>query len=149
MYHEFIQWATDKVNASGAVAEKGNSADQRTKREKEVREEALDCFGKRETLEARVRERTKRSESKEVWSGSRVRDWADMGEYWLGVKAIMDGVRERYGGDEGVREIYDREGEEGVKRVVMQVKEEVLVKIDGKYVKKVDALALGMNKIVL
>ena len=37
---------------------------------------------------------------KEIFSGSTVRDWADIGKYRKGVKLVME-VRVRLGGEEG------------------------------------------------
>lgn len=143
MYHEFVEWAMEKVLAATERGEElpGQRAKVLT------RDEILEYFGKKKAFETLVQERTRRLELKEVFSGHKVRDWADLGNHWKGVKLIMDAVRERYGGDEGIWELYDREGEEGVKKVVVQVKEDMLVEIDGK--QTTDNLAAGLDKIDL
>lgn len=51
--------------------------------------------------------------------------WTGLGEYWKGVKMVMDRVRKQLDGDEGVLRVFDEEGEEGVKRVVMRAMEEL------------------------
>jgi hypothetical protein len=117
MYYEFVEWATEKV-AAAKLAGEGETPKRRSS---DAGGEALDYFGKRDLFEGRTRERKKRLDLKEVWTGSRVRDWTDLGNHWRGVKIIMDEVRARHGGDEGVWQVYDREGEEGVKRIVLQV----------------------------
>ena len=143
MYHEFVEWAMEK-----ALAATGRGEEPSVQRSKAVtREDALEYFGKKKAFEALVRERTRRLELKEVFSGHKVRDWTDLGNHWKGVKLVMDGVRERHGGDEGVWKIYDREGEEGVKKVVVQVKEDLLEEIDRK--QSTDNLAADMARIDL
>jgi len=132
MYHEFVEWAMEKVLAATERGEELPGQGSKVV----MKDEALEYFGKKNAFEALVRERTRRLGLKEVFCGHKVRDWADLGNHWKGVKLIMDGVRERYGGDEGVWKIYDKEGEEGVKKVVMQVKEELSVEINGKHLEQ-------------
>jgi len=59
---------------------------------------------------------------KESFSGSRVRDWTELGEYWKGVKLVMDEVRVRLGGEEGIVDLLDRHGEDELRKVVLQAK---------------------------
>ncbi|RDB14556.1 hypothetical protein Hypma_016242 [Hypsizygus marmoreus] len=128
MYAEFVQWAMAQAAAMKRVAEqKEESREEREVRRMRprLRDEALVYFGKKEEFEREEREREARVRLKEMFSGSRVRDWADMGEYWKGVKMIMDGVRERVGGDEGVLRVLDEEGKEGIRKIVLEVKEEL------------------------
>lgn len=122
MYAEFIEWATRQAAATG---------NEKPKKSVDVyREEALIYFKKKEVFDALVRERVQRLELKQVFAGHKVRDWANLGEYWKGVKLVMDAVRERCGGDEGVWKIYEKDGEEGVKKIVLQVKDQVLMTTD-------------------
>lgn len=83
-------------------------------------------FGKKETLEDLARARTHRTKLKKVWSGHVVRDWAELGEYWMGVKVIMDAVRERLGGDEGILKTINADGEGHVKSIVLEIRDKLI-----------------------
>jgi len=120
MYAEFVEWVEKQRNTPG---------DQSRKLVEEIRakrqSEALVFFKKREAYDALVLERSNRIRRKEIFSGSTVRDWADMGEYWKGVKLIMDEVRVRLGGEERVLIFLDKNGEQALKDIVLQVKDDL------------------------
>ncbi|KAF8798935.1 hypothetical protein BYT27DRAFT_7202663 [Phlegmacium glaucopus] len=121
MYAEFVEWVGKQRNMS----ECGQS--QRLvlgETQATVQVEALVFFKKKEAYDALVLERSNRIRLKEIFSGSIVRDWADMGGYWKGVKLIMDEVRVRLGGEEGILTFLNKNGEQGLKDFVIQVKEE-------------------------
>ncbi len=116
MYHDFVRWAEgrSKANVKGA--------DTKSKRQ-DVRSEALDFFNKREAFEARAAEQATRTRLRSVWSGHQVRDWANMGEYWKGVKLIMDAIRAELGGDTGILEAVDKEGAEFLRTKVIETRD--------------------------
>jgi len=84
-------------------------------------------FGKKEAFDKLARERHRRLLLKEIFNGARVSDLAGLGTNWKRVKWVMDAVRARVGGDEGVLDIYDAEGEHGVKRLVLEAREQLFV----------------------
>jgi hypothetical protein len=124
MYAEFVEWAKQRAASMVEEAPQGRK-EMRKERELKVRDEALVYFKKKEAFDALTRERELRVQVKQVFNGSKVRDWTDLGEHWKGVKIVMNGVRERVGGEEGVLKILGTEGEEGVRKVVLEVKEQM------------------------
>lgn len=123
MYAEFVQWIME--GRADAAGDAGALNIKRSEWRLAARDEALVFFHQKETFDAMARERDQRSLLKQVFSGSKVRDLAGLGEYWKGVKMIMDEIRHRVGGDEGVLKVYEQEGEEGVKRLVLLAKEDL------------------------
>lgn len=111
MYAEFAAWAKQQV---AVTAEEGTSEDATTS----VQQEALAYFRKEEEFYASNRAVDTRVRLKSVFNGTNVRMWTGLGEYWKGVKMVMDRVRKQLDGDEGVLRVFDEEGEEGVKRVL-------------------------------
>ncbi|KAF8195582.1 hypothetical protein BJ912DRAFT_957473 [Pholiota molesta] len=75
---------------------------------------ALIYFNKKEEYETLAKTRSNRMRLKECFSGHQVRDWTELGEYWKGVKLIMDEVRTRLGGEDG-------NNEESLRQFVLQV----------------------------
>ncbi|KAF9464180.1 hypothetical protein BDZ94DRAFT_1257197 [Collybia nuda] len=127
MYAEFIQWAMERTAVQTSA---GVSSEKQEERQRGIRDEALRYFGKKEEFDSLARERSQRIQLKQTFTGSKIRDWTDLGEYWKGVKLIMDTVRLRVGGEEGVLRILDGEGEEGLKRVVLEVKDELRIGVN-------------------
>lgn len=119
MYFQFTQWAKQQ---GGDV---GGERDLSEAEKKRVIDEALDYFHKKEEFEALAQARAARVRLKVGFDGKKVNQWCDLGDYWKGVKLVMDGVRKKCGGDEGVLGIIDSEGEDGVKRLVLQVRDEL------------------------
>lgn len=120
MYHDFVRWAEElpKADLEGA----GIELRPRSKRQ-DTRSEALDFFNKREAFETRAAEQATRTRLKSVWSGHQVRDWGNMGEHWKGVKLIMDAVRTELGGDAGILQAMDKEGEEFLRSKVIETRD--------------------------
>jgi len=112
MYIQFIEWASSQDNARSH----GEIGD--------AREAALDFFNKRSELNQR-RVFQQNQDIKGVFSGINVRNWTDLGGYWLGVKKIMDGVRERLGGDELISKFVAEKGEEKLRSIVLEVQIEL------------------------
>ncbi|KAF8903168.1 hypothetical protein CPB84DRAFT_1775029 [Gymnopilus junonius] len=114
MYAEFMDWVhkNKRVLAGNPDPRKQNFA--------KIREEALIFFKKKEEYDNIVQERLKRARLKEIFSGSQVRDWAQLGNYWKGVKLIMDEVRQRLGGEEGIHKFLEDHSEGDLKAVVLQ-----------------------------
>ncbi|PPR02843.1 hypothetical protein CVT24_002321 [Panaeolus cyanescens] len=105
-------------------------------RKKRVVDEALTFFDKHqayrdkwreyeEQQEARRRADEERAKVRKIWSGSRVNDWAEMNGYWSGVKKIMDVVRLQLGGDDAIVAIVNEQGEESVRTLVIQVRDQL------------------------
>jgi hypothetical protein len=139
MYAEFVEWAMEKAAVSPSREDTmQESKEMRQERELKIRDEALVYFKQREAFDALTRERFLRMRVKEVFRGSKVRDWTGLGEHWKGVKIVMDAVRDRIGGEEGVIKILETEGEEGIKKIVLDIKEEVSLAIDQARLKQVE-----------
>lgn len=124
MYAEFVEWVEQRGDTSESEFGQCHKF-VLGEMQVNVQAEALVFFKKKEIFDALVLERSNRIRLKEVFSGSTVRDWADMGGYWKGVKLIMDEVRARLDGEEGVLTFLDKNGEQGLKNVVLQVKDEL------------------------
>lgn len=120
MYADFVLWAAKRAGASG-VTINSKTDEERREWQRQVIEEALIFFNKKEEYGALVRERLNRQHLKEVFTGSKVRDMAHLGEYWKGVKMLMDAVREEVGGEENIVPYVEREGEEGLKTLVLTI----------------------------
>lgn len=146
MYAEFVEWAMRKAVAPSSGGEAvQESKEMRQERELRLRDEVLIHFKQKEAFDALERERFLRMRVKEVFSGSKVGYWTDLGKHWKGVKIVMDAVRDRVGGEDGVLRILEAEGEEGVKKIVLDVKAEVSFatnQVGTKEVGNVDALGM-------
>lgn len=118
MYQEFCSWVHKQSVASEGPLIPPGTEDYR-QRKARVKEEALVFFGKKEEFEQINRVAAARSRLKLVFTGSRVRDWCGLGEHRVGVKKVMDRVREQHGGDQGVLAIYDDDGIESVQKLVL------------------------------
>jgi hypothetical protein len=125
MYAEFVVWAQERAAAQGTTGRAKLSKEEREERQFKIRDEALVYFGKKEAFDTLTREYSQRIRLKQVFSGSKVRDWAGIGEYWVGVKMIMDAVRLQVGGEDGVLKILDEEGEEGIRKIVLVTRDEL------------------------
>ena len=106
------------------------SDENKEERELKFRDATLIHFKQKEAFDTVTRERFFRARVKEVFRGSKVRDWTNLGDHWKGVKIVMDTVRDRVGGEEGIMKILETEGEDGVKKIVLDVKEEVSFAIE-------------------
>ena len=129
MYAEFVEWAKERVaaTASSGVEAIRESDEMKHERELKFRDATLIHFKQKEAFDAATRERFLRMRIKEVFRGSKVREWTNLGDHWKGVKIVMDAVRDRVGGEEGIMRILETEGEEGVKKIVVDIKEELEV----------------------
>lgn len=118
MYFGFIEWA-------GNLSQSPNNYTRAAGAIPDAKETSLDFFDKRAVYEERREEQRHREFLKNVFSGHRVRDWAGLGNNWFGVKKIMDAVRERFGGEHNVRKFALEEGEESLRKVVLEVQAEL------------------------
>lgn len=120
MYAEFVEWVETTKPSS-------HPYNQLTREEKfdRIREDALVFFNKKKEFEDLAKSRMDKARLKEAFSGSRVRDWTGLGEYWKGVKLIMDEVRERLGGEQGLLQFLDDHTEDELKAVVLQVQSDL------------------------
>ncbi|KAK7056812.1 hypothetical protein VNI00_002529 [Paramarasmius palmivorus] len=113
MYFQFTKWA------DGLERELPMSKEDILRRREQVRQEALVYFNKKDELEAYYRLIKNRQLLKESFTGHTVSAWTGLGEHWRAVKQVMDTVRNAHGGDEGLAGIIEEEGEEGVRKRVM------------------------------
>ncbi|KAG6872417.1 hypothetical protein C0995_009931 [Termitomyces sp. Mi166 len=125
MHTEFVQWAAEK--AAAAPPETQHEAHMTTIEERQLafREYALAYFKKKQEFDMMVHKQSERARLKEVFNGSTVRHWTNLGEDWKTLKLVMDTVREELGGDVGVLKLYDESGESGVKRFVLEVQKQL------------------------
>jgi len=142
MYAEFVEWVMERA-ASATPGEEvvQESKEMRQNRESKLRDEALVHFKQKETFDALAREHFLGRRVKEVFRGSRVRDWTGLGGHWKGVKVVMDAVRKRVGGEEGVLRILEAEGEDGVNRSSWMLKKSCpspLIMLDQKRARRLD-----------
>lgn len=121
MYYEFVEWAEKQRSMSELQSHKLDSGEIQAN----VRLEALVFFKKKAAFDALTLERSNRIRLKKIFSASTIRDWTNMGEYWKGIKLIMDEVRVRLAGEEGVLDFLDKNGEQNLKEMVLQVKDEL------------------------
>lgn len=122
MYAEFVEWANKQPRSVDVPTPAARQAEI-----ERIRTEALVYFKKQDDFETVTGERSARSRLKEGFNGSTVRDWCHLGEHWKGVKVVMDGVRRRLHGDEGVLKFLDKEGQEELKKIVLEVQQELKV----------------------
>lgn len=120
MYAEFVQWVKDMQPRSPLYNEL--SEEERIQR---IHEDALTFFKKKEELNNLVNLRLRKLRLKESFSGDRVREWTQIGNHWKGVKLIMDEVRQRLGGEQGVSNFLDANSEDALKSLVLQVQTEL------------------------
>jgi hypothetical protein len=123
MYAEFVEWVDKQRNTW--KSERGQSHEPVLEGKPDIQLEALIFFERKQAFDALGVERSNRICIKEHFSGSIVREYADLGGYWKGVKLIMDEVRMRLGGDEGILIFLDKNGKENLKDMVLQVKDEL------------------------
>lgn len=123
MYAEFVEWVEKQRNTW--KSEGGQSHKPVPEGKPDIQLEALIFFERKQAFDTLGVERSNRIWIKEHFSGSIVREYADLGGYWKGVKLIMDEVRVRLGGDEGILIFLDKNGEQTLKDIVLQVKDEL------------------------
>jgi hypothetical protein len=122
MYAEFIEWVE---KSRPQLAESENPSLPRGERCAKAREDALIFFEKREAFDAIIKARTRRQSFKACFNGTLVRDWAELRDGdWEAVKLIMDEVKEKLGGDEGIMDLLDRHGQEALEDIVLQIKDD-------------------------
>ncbi|KJA21192.1 hypothetical protein HYPSUDRAFT_88200 [Hypholoma sublateritium FD-334 SS-4] len=120
MYSEFVEWV-----ATTKIVSQQISCMSREEWQAKIRDEALVYFNKKLEYEASSKLRLDRLRLKQSFSGSRVRDWTGLGEYWPGVKLIMDEVRHQVGGENGILDYIDKHGEEGLRLLTIQVRDDL------------------------
>ncbi|KAJ2922244.1 hypothetical protein H1R20_g14856, partial [Candolleomyces eurysporus] len=129
MYAEFISWIEQEYL-------KNPSGDDRSQKSMKdhtdidmiaqmVKLEALEYFEKASEFQALIEADYTRQRLRSSFSGHQVRDWADMGNYWPGVKKIMDTMRAQMGGDEGVLRFLEDKGEEELCAAAIRVRNEL------------------------
>jgi len=121
MYHEFVRWVEGKRNnsdpsqfVSAALDPDAISA--------HAQHEALQHFNLTSQYKEAQDSLNAHARLRNTFCGYKVRDWAQMGGYWKGVKLIMDAVRSELGGEEGVLHFLDGNGEQALQELVVQVR---------------------------
>lgn len=128
MYAEFVKWVNDRRPTSFEVPDGATPQQAESELCRSVREEALKHFNKAAEYNEAQTARHTQQRVRSVFSGHQVRDWAELGEYWKGVKMIMDEVRMRLGGDEKVLELCDTKGEEALAALIREVRDHLGIK---------------------
>jgi hypothetical protein len=124
MYAEFVNWvsaAQQDQETHDAVQETSTP----TKAKDDMINEALVYFDKKEEFEELARSRLQRARFKDVFNGHKVNEWAGLESRWREVKLVMDDVRGKVGGDEGIGKLLQEKGEEELKRIVLESKDEL------------------------
>lgn len=146
MYSDFVEWV-ETLNAS-----RQPNAEPRLSREQRqatIRQEALKYFDKMEEYETLAKTRSSRTRLKESFSGSVVRDWTNLGEYWKGVKLIMDEVRNRLGGEDGVLDFLNKNTEEDLKNFVLKVQADLGIRSASRQEGQGDAIVGSVENTAL
>ncbi|KAK7469212.1 hypothetical protein VKT23_003701 [Stygiomarasmius scandens] len=121
MYSDFVEWA-NKLRGSSASSTDG----ERKENIASARGKALEYFSKKDEVESRWREYEARKRMKATFNGNKVKSWT-LSDNWKDVKSVMDKVRERYGGDEGVSKLLEEEGEDILKERVLEAFEKMKI----------------------
>ncbi|KAH9480617.1 hypothetical protein JR316_0007217 [Psilocybe cubensis] len=116
MYAEFVEW----VKATKPSSHPYNQLP-RQERFDRIREDALRFFNKKKEYEDLAKLRAAKTRLNDLFSGTHVRNWTGLGGHWIGVKKIMDEVRNRLGGEEGVLKFLEGHTEDDLKAVVLEV----------------------------
>ena len=125
MYAEFVEWV-EKQRISTSKSERGQSHKPVLEEgQSDVKQEALIFFKRKQAFDVLAVERSNKIRLKEHFSGPTVREYADLGGYWKGVKLIVDEVKARLGGEEGILIFLDKNGEQNLKDIVLQVRDEL------------------------
>lgn len=119
MYAQFIQWVKD--NQPHSALHKAHCDEERIQR---IREDALAFFSKKDEFDDLVHQRLQRLRFKKSFSGNSVREWTQIND-GMAVKLIMDEVRHRLGGEQGVWNFLDEHSEDALKVFVHQVQTEL------------------------
>lgn len=146
MYAEFNAWVVDRYQDCVAD-DTGHNKQLREELHRSVVKIALEHFKKTSKFESRHVRQTQREQYRSVFSGHRVRDWAEMGEHWKGVKLIMDKVRAQLGGEDGIVRFYEENGEGALKTIVLSARDEAGLAPANKYpsTEKVTTTVKEMN----
>jgi hypothetical protein len=123
MYWGFIEWAEEREREDGP--RRREAFDERT-----FHNEALVHFNKKAQFDAIDDSRIVKQIVKARFNGTKVGEWTDLTGRWREVKKIMDVVRERLGGEEGVIRFLEAEGDEGIQRIVLEVWESIRTEDD-------------------
>ena len=123
MYAEFVEWVIVQRRAHELVQES-----RPRKENTDLINEALVYFGRKEAFDELTRSRTTRARFKTAFNGQKVTEWAGLDQKdqnWQALKLIMDGIRQRLGGDDDILSFWEQNGEEGLKRMTLEVKAEL------------------------
>ncbi|KAJ3822392.1 hypothetical protein F5880DRAFT_682517 [Lentinula raphanica] len=125
MYYDFLAWVQEKKlnrTQSEVIAAGTEKAEEWQKR---IREEALAKFDGEDKVKSSVlKNYGNKKRQKQIFNGTMVGAWIGANPGERRVKIIMDMVRERHGGADGIERIFEAEGEDGLKQRVLCALEE-------------------------
>jgi hypothetical protein len=124
MYWSFLEWAGERERENGRTP--GEVFDERT-----FHNEALVHFNRKAEFDAMVHSKAIKQTAKAGFNGTKVGEWTGLTGRWREVKRIMDAVRKRLGGEEGVAKLLETVGDEGMKQLVVDVWEGIKVEDEG------------------
>ena len=131
MYAEFIEWVEESRPQLAESCLILNPHRPRGERVAKAREDALLFFDKRDAFDTIVRDRTNKQRLKEFFNGRLVREWAELNDNdWASVKMIIAEVRRRLGGDYGIMDVLDGDGEDRLEDLVHQIKDDLNIVAD-------------------
>lgn len=119
IYHEFVDWVVERK-----VETSKESTGMRVLRDLRVRDDALVYFNQKQAFDEISREREQRIRFNEVFRSSKISEWTGLDDRRRSVK-VMDAVKEHSGGKEGVWQLFQVEGEEGLKRTVLKANDDL------------------------
>jgi hypothetical protein len=126
MYAEFVSW----VSALQEQGDMRNTTRHDFPTASGLRDDALAFFNKKDEFESLIRGRAAKAQLKNVFNAQMVTTWIGRRRDWQTVKSVMQGMRERLGGDEGVLKCWEEKGEEELHRIALVALKE-LDPIDG------------------
>lgn len=125
MYAEFVIWAQEraqeaKANLEGMeiVVEDAEEVRKRT------RDEALVHYNRKAVYDEVHRVAAMRARTKELFNGTTVRKWTNLNS-WKNVQIVMNQVRSQLNWEKYLFAVGEKEGEEGIQRLVLDAMEVV------------------------
>ena len=119
MYAEFVSWVRKLQEQQGV--QNTDRDDSSATEVGDLKEEALVYFNKKDEFEVLARARVTRKQLKSVFNAQKVADWTGPSSDWRTVKSVMQGMRGRLKGDEGVLKCWEEKGEEELQRIALVV----------------------------
>ncbi|TFK40775.1 hypothetical protein BDQ12DRAFT_680008 [Crucibulum laeve] len=126
MYAQFVDWVKEKQLAMGVSTPTEGSS--HSERRQQMKDDALAFFHKQEDYDTRMRELSQfataqsvRARLKERFTGNTIQEWIGLPGHWRRTKQIMDALRLQVGGEEGILDILEQDGEDELKKLVLEI----------------------------